>query len=137
MRRALRFAAGAAIGVALWVFASGGYNAILATFAEPLLRIDSRLRGVEVLSSGQRIFGRGDVDPTIPGVVIPAGQLTYNIVLLLGLFATNEAALALDRELAGPIIGPSSYFFKTPPKQFRDDICREKVEDFISGKSDE
>jgi len=51
--------------------------------------------------------------------------------------AIRCAKLALDRELAGPIIGPSSYFFKTPPKQFRDDICYQKVEDFIAGKSDE
>lgn len=51
--------------------------------------------------------------------------------------AVRCAKLALDRELAGPIIGPSSYFFKTPPQQFRDDICREKVEAFISGESDE
>jgi len=51
--------------------------------------------------------------------------------------AVRCAKLALDRELAGPIVGPSSYFFKTPPKQFRDDICRDKVEAFISGKSDE
>jgi myo-inositol-1-phosphate synthase len=51
--------------------------------------------------------------------------------------AIRCAKIALDRELSGPIVGPSSYFFKTPPKQFRDDICRQKVEDFISGKSDE
>jgi myo-inositol-1-phosphate synthase len=51
--------------------------------------------------------------------------------------AVRCAKVALDRELAGPIVGPSSYFFKTPPKQFRDDVCRQKVEDFISGKSDE
>jgi len=51
--------------------------------------------------------------------------------------ALRCAKIALDRELAGPITGPSSYFFKTPPIQYRDDICREKVEDFISGKSDE
>jgi myo-inositol-1-phosphate synthase len=51
--------------------------------------------------------------------------------------AIRCAKVALDRELAGPIVGPSSYFFKTPPQQFRDDICREKVEAFISGKSDE
>ncbi len=51
--------------------------------------------------------------------------------------AIRTAKIALDRELSGPIIGPSSYFFKSPPKQFRDDICREKVEAFISGKSDE
>jgi len=51
--------------------------------------------------------------------------------------AIRCAKLALDRELSGPIIGPSSYFFKTPPKQFRDDVCYQKVEDFISGKSEE
>jgi len=51
--------------------------------------------------------------------------------------AVRCAKIALDRELAGPIVGPSSYFFKTPPKQFRDDECRDKVEAFISGKSDE
>jgi len=51
--------------------------------------------------------------------------------------AIRCAKLALDRELAGPIVGPSSYFFKTPPRQFRDDICREKVEAFISGESEE
>lgn len=51
--------------------------------------------------------------------------------------AVRCAKIALDRELAGPIIGPSSYFFKTPPQQFRDDICREKVEAFISGESDQ
>ncbi len=51
--------------------------------------------------------------------------------------AIRCAKIALDRELAGPIVGPSSYFFKTPPKQFKDDVARQKVEDFISGKSDE
>ncbi|MBM3125038.1 MAG: inositol-3-phosphate synthase [Chloroflexi bacterium] len=51
--------------------------------------------------------------------------------------AVRCAKLALDRELAGPIAGPSSYFFKTPPKFYRDEVCRQKVEDFISGKSDE
>jgi len=51
--------------------------------------------------------------------------------------AIRSAKIALDRKLSGPIIGPSSYFFKTPPKQFRDDICREKVEAFIKGDSNE
>ena len=51
--------------------------------------------------------------------------------------ALRCAKIALDRKLSGPIVGPSSYFFKTPPKQFRDDICREKVESFIKGDSNE
>ncbi len=51
--------------------------------------------------------------------------------------AVRCAKIALDRKLSGPIVGPSSYFFKTPPKQFRDDVCRQKVEDYVSGKSNE
>ncbi|PWH12488.1 MAG: inositol-3-phosphate synthase [Anaerolineae bacterium] len=51
--------------------------------------------------------------------------------------AVRCAKIALDRGLSGPILGPSSYFFKTPPKQYRDDIARQKTEDFISGKSNE
>jgi myo-inositol-1-phosphate synthase len=51
--------------------------------------------------------------------------------------AIRCARIALDRKLSGPIIGPSSYFFKTPPQQFRDSTCREKVENFIAGKSNE
>jgi myo-inositol-1-phosphate synthase len=51
--------------------------------------------------------------------------------------AIRCAKIALDRKLSGPIVGPSSYFFKTPPKQFRDDICREKVEAFVKGDSNE
>jgi myo-inositol-1-phosphate synthase len=51
--------------------------------------------------------------------------------------AIRCAKIALDRKLSGPIIGPSSYFFKTPPKQFRDDVCREKVESYITGDSNE
>jgi len=51
--------------------------------------------------------------------------------------AIRCAKIALDRKLSGPIVGPSSYFFKTPPKQFRDDICRQKVEAYIKGESNE
>jgi myo-inositol-1-phosphate synthase len=51
--------------------------------------------------------------------------------------AIRCAKIALDRKMGGPIIGPSSYFFKSPPKQFRDDVCREKVETFINGDGKE
>jgi myo-inositol-1-phosphate synthase len=45
--------------------------------------------------------------------------------------AVRCAKIALDRGMAGPIVAPSSYFFKTPPQQFRDSECLEKVEKFI------
>jgi len=48
--------------------------------------------------------------------------------------AVRCAKLALDRGLAGPLIAPASYFMKTPPKQFKDNICREMTEAFIKGE---
>ena len=48
--------------------------------------------------------------------------------------AVRCAKIALDRGLSGPIVAPSSYFFKTPPKQFRDSVCKEMTEAFIAGE---
>ncbi len=48
--------------------------------------------------------------------------------------AIRCAKLGLDRGLAGPLIAPSSYFMKSPPQQFTDDIARQKVEAFIAGE---
>ena len=41
--------------------------------------------------------------------------------------AVRCAKLALDRNIGGPLIAPSSYFMKTPPEQFTDDdtFCQE------------
>ncbi len=51
--------------------------------------------------------------------------------------AVRCAKLAIDRGMSGPVIGPSSYFMKTPPKQFRDSVCREMTEAFIRGEQAE
>ena len=40
--------------------------------------------------------------------------------------------LALDRGLAGELIGPSSYFMKSPPIQYTDDEAHRMVEEFIT-----
>jgi myo-inositol-1-phosphate synthase len=47
--------------------------------------------------------------------------------------AIRAAKIALDRGIGGPIVSASSYFMKSPPQQFPDDIAREKVEAFIRG----
>ena len=47
--------------------------------------------------------------------------------------AIRCARLALDRGIAGPLIGPSAYFMKSPPVQFSDEAAREMVEQFILG----
>jgi myo-inositol-1-phosphate synthase len=48
--------------------------------------------------------------------------------------AVRCAKIALDRGLGGPLITPSAYFMKSPPKQFTDDEARRLVEDFIQEK---
>ncbi|HET7654862.1 MAG TPA: inositol-3-phosphate synthase [Acidimicrobiales bacterium] len=44
--------------------------------------------------------------------------------------AVRCAKLAKDRGLGGPVMGASAYFMKSPPKQFRDEVARQMVEDF-------
>jgi myo-inositol-1-phosphate synthase len=48
--------------------------------------------------------------------------------------AIRCARLAMDRGIGGAIYGPSSYFMKTPPKQFTDYEARDLTEKFIRGE---
>jgi myo-inositol-1-phosphate synthase len=45
--------------------------------------------------------------------------------------AVRCVKLALDRGVGGPLIGPASYFMKSPPQQFTDHEARERTEAFI------
>ncbi|HEY8618325.1 inositol-3-phosphate synthase [Phenylobacterium sp.] len=47
--------------------------------------------------------------------------------------AVRCAKLGLDRGLSGPLLGPSSYFMKSPPEQYTDHEARERTERFIAG----
>ncbi len=47
--------------------------------------------------------------------------------------AVRCCKLAMDNGIAGEVIEPSSYFMKSPPKQFTDSQAREMVEEFIKG----
>jgi len=47
--------------------------------------------------------------------------------------AVRCAKIALSRGLKGALIGPSSYFMKSPPVQYPDDVARDKVEKFLHG----
>jgi myo-inositol-1-phosphate synthase len=48
--------------------------------------------------------------------------------------AVRCAKIAMDRGVGGPLKAPASYFMKSPPEQYTDDIARRKTEDFIAGK---
>ncbi|HVT55036.1 MAG TPA: inositol-3-phosphate synthase, partial [Xanthobacteraceae bacterium] len=47
--------------------------------------------------------------------------------------AVRCAKLALDRGIGGALTGPSSYFMKSPPRQFTDHDARERVAKFVQG----
>ena len=51
--------------------------------------------------------------------------------------AVRCAKLGLDRGLSGTLVAPSSYFKKSPPVQFPDDVARAKTEAFIRGENSE
>ncbi|WP_407048835.1 inositol-3-phosphate synthase [Methyloraptor flagellatus] len=47
--------------------------------------------------------------------------------------AVRCAKLAMDRGIGGALIGPSSWFMKSPPEQFTDAEARERTARFIAG----
>ncbi len=49
----------------------------------------------------------------------------------VGIDAIRCAKIAMDRGISGALVGPSSYFMKSPPIQYSDDKAREAVEEFI------
>jgi myo-inositol-1-phosphate synthase len=50
--------------------------------------------------------------------------------------AVRCVKLGLDRGLAGPLLGPASYFMKSPPEQCTDDEARRRTEQFIAGNDE-
>ncbi len=48
--------------------------------------------------------------------------------------ALRCAKLGLDHGIGGPLLGPSAYFMKSPPIQYRDEAAREMVEAYARGE---
>ncbi len=48
--------------------------------------------------------------------------------------ALRCAKLGLDHGIGGPLLGPSAYFMKSPPIQYRDETAREMVEGYARGE---
>jgi myo-inositol-1-phosphate synthase len=48
--------------------------------------------------------------------------------------AVRCAKVAKDRGIGGPLLGPSAYFMKSPPVQYRDEEARDMVDAFARGE---
>jgi myo-inositol-1-phosphate synthase len=71
------------------------------------------------------------------------GDVPLNIELKLEVWDSPNSAgvvidavrcvkLALDNKVSGSLFGPASYFMKSPPEQYFDDVARNKTEEFIA-----
>ena len=87
--RALRFVVALIVAAILWYNLTPLYDRLLAAAATPLIKIDSRLRVIQ-LDADDRII---KVTGNMPAADIPAGELTYNVILLVALFASNRRPL--------------------------------------------
>lgn len=88
--RVSRFVAGLALGVLIWWAGASAYNHVLAPASGLLLHADRRLAPLALVPQDRGIFVTSSTP--MPTATIPADQLTYNIILLLALFASNERA---------------------------------------------
>ncbi len=73
------------------------------------------------------------------------GEVPLNIELKLEVWDSPNSAgvvidavrcckLGMDRGLSGTLEGPAAYFMKSPPVQYRDNVARQMVEDFINDR---
>jgi len=85
--RVVSFIAGVALGFCVWWTATPAYNRLLAPATQLLLHADPRLAPAVLVPQERRMFVTSATP--LPTATIPADQLTYNIILLLALFASN------------------------------------------------
>ncbi len=80
--KALRFVIGCAIGFLLWRYGTPLYGSLIAPLTAFVLRPFAAVH-LTVANANLDITG-----PAIPAGHIPFSELTYNVILFLGLFAT-------------------------------------------------
>lgn len=97
--RVLRFVVGLILAALVWYNLTPLYDGFIAAAATPLVKIDPRLRGAH-LAAADRII---KVTGSVPAANIPADQLTYNVILLVALFASNRKPLR-DRNVVALLV---------------------------------
>ena len=92
--RLARFLAALIVAAVVWLYLTPAYNQVLATAANGLLKLDRRFAEAHVIASDRLIkVVRATRLSEFPAADIPADQLTFNIILLVALFASNRAPL--------------------------------------------
>ncbi|MFZ2490866.1 MAG: hypothetical protein WA208_05225 [Thermoanaerobaculia bacterium] len=87
--RLVRLILGVTLGLALWTVTASPYNGLVASGTETLLRLDIRFADADV-SAGKVRMTILSPSGAFPTTILPVAQLTYNAILLVGLFASND-----------------------------------------------
>lgn len=87
LRNALRFLAGALLGALVWWYAAPAYDAFVGAAAEPILRLDARFHDADTSGRGRWVLVRS-ASGAFRMATLPADQMTYNVILFIGLLAT-------------------------------------------------
>jgi hypothetical protein len=101
-RVALRAFAGFVAGVALWVLLSPLYDRVVAAGAQALMRAfeKPKVTRLHLASDNFTTVDRADFDPRSKRPAISIRDLTFNIVLLIALFAASPRPFS-DRNIGG------------------------------------
>ena len=97
--RVLRFVVALFVAALVWYNLTPLYDGLIAGAAAPLLKIDPRFRGAHLAAVDRIVKVTGGV----PAADIPADQLTYNVILLVALFASNRRPLR-DRNVVAFLV---------------------------------
>src|SRR3954447_13127635 len=95
--RVVRLLTGLAVGLTLWMVFSDEWNRGLAFVAAPLLKLDRRVADGDLVAVGHTIVVQPTTDK-LPMATLPASELTYNVILLVALFASNPKPFS-DRNM--------------------------------------
>lgn len=106
-RTALRALIGFVAGVALWAMLSPLYNEAIAKGAELAIRLFERPAVTRLVvdadDGNYATVDRSDFDPRSKRPGVPVSDLTFNVILLIALFAM-EKRLFSDRNIRGLVI---------------------------------
>lgn len=88
-------AVGFLLGLGLWAGFAGIYSDFIATAAQPLLRLMERPAVTRLVPDGSTIIvNRDDFPRSSPRPQLPLNDLTFNVILLTTLFATERSPLS-------------------------------------------
>ncbi|HEY2322696.1 MAG TPA: hypothetical protein VGJ82_07500, partial [Thermoanaerobaculia bacterium] len=108
-----RFIAGFIVATVLWLWISPLLARGVAAATEPLLHLDARFHDAQ-LSASESMVSVDAPHGTFPQTKYPADQLTFNLILLVALFASNRRPFR-DRNIVAFLISLAIILALQPP----------------------